>query len=383
MTSAASIAVRTLPGAFGALAVEGVRPAHAADAATVATFRELLAQHAVVCLRQPAPLDDGEARAIVSMIGPIKDPVGRTRDGGTLRYSEDRQIIDAGFVLTDELRAELGDINFGGLDSERPGLFETFHTDDTYTECPAAATVLFTRELPSSPGGATHFLDMRAAYASLEPELRARLIGLRAACSYNNRGVYAGRAAAEGLFEQLVDVSHPIVRSHPVTHGPSLYIDLDRATHVEGMFETEGRALLQLLQDHAEAHAPRYAHSWQTHDVLVWDNASVQHKAGGDFPVGEPRRFWRFMIEGQTPSRTRAVNAAIEAKKVELFADPTSRPDRRRHAPAQLNRARDAAGSTPGAGLECRFCWGILARRGDSPKRSRSDSQAGSVTVVS
>ena len=302
VTSAASIAVRTLPGAFGAVAVEGVRPADVADAATVATLRELLAQHAVVCIRQPEPLDDGEARAIASMIGPIKDPVGRTRDGGTLRYSEDRQIIDAGFVLTDELRAELGDINFGGLDSERPGLFETFHTDDTYTECPAAATVLHARELPSSPGGATHFLDMRAAYASLEPELRARLIGLRAACSYNNRGVFAGRAPAEGLFEQLVEVSHPIVRSHPVTRGPSLYIDLDRATHVEGMSETEGRALLQLLQDHAEAHAPRYAHSWQTHDVLVWDNASVQHKAGGDFPVGEPRRFWRFMIEGPVPA---------------------------------------------------------------------------------
>ena len=141
-----------------------------------------------------------------------------------------------------------------------------------------------------------------AAYASLEPELRARLIGLRAACSYNNRGVFAGRAPAEGLFEQLVEVSHPIVRSHPVTRGPSLYIDLDRATHVEGMSETEGRSLLQLLQDHAEAHARRYAHSWRTHDVLVWDNASVQHKAGGDFPVGEPRRFWRYMIEGPVPA---------------------------------------------------------------------------------
>jgi len=27
----------------------------------------------------------------------------------------------------------------------------------------------------------------------------------------------------------------------------------------------------------------------------------VQHKAGGDFPVGEPRNFWRYMIEGTTP----------------------------------------------------------------------------------
>jgi len=56
-----------------------------------------------------------------------------------------------------------------------------------------------------------------------------------------------------------------------------------------------------LPQDHAEQRAPRYAHRWQVHDVLVWDNASVQHKASGDFPMGEPRRFYRFMSAGSKP----------------------------------------------------------------------------------
>jgi alpha-ketoglutarate-dependent taurine dioxygenase len=64
---------------------------------------------------------------------------------------------------------------------------------------------------------------------------------------------------------------------------------------------SEGRALLQSLQDHAEQRGPRYAHEWQANDVLVWDNASVQHRAGGDFPVGEERRFWRYMVEGSKP----------------------------------------------------------------------------------
>ncbi len=288
-----------MPGEFGAVAVEGVRRGDAADAAEL---RALLAAHAVVCMRQDAPLSDEDARTVASMIGPIKDPVGRTRDGGMLRYSEERQIIDAGFVLTDELRAELGEVSFGGLDDQRPGLFETFHTDDTYTERPAAATVLHARELPSSPGGATHFLDMRAAYALLDPATRERLLGLRAANSYNNRGAFPPRVPAEGPLERLVDVSHPIVRAHPVTGGPALYIDLDRATHIERMPEPEGRALLQSLQNRAETHAPRYAHAWRPHDVLVWDNGSVQHKAGGDFPIGEPRRFWRFMIEGPVPT---------------------------------------------------------------------------------
>ena len=64
----------------------------------------------------------------------------------------------------------------------------------------------------------------------------------------------------------------------------------------------EGRALLQALQDHAESKAPRCRHDWRDHDVLVWDNASVQHKAAGDFARGQPRRFWRYMIAGERPA---------------------------------------------------------------------------------
>ena len=239
------------------------------------------------------------------MIGPIKDPIGTTRSGDLLRYSEDRQIIDAGFVLTDELRAELGELSFGG-DALRPGLFETFHTDDTYTERPALATVLHALELPQSPGGDTWFLDMRGAYRLLDDATRARLEGLRALHAYNNHGAFPPRVPAEGPYEELVDVVHPIVRAHSVNGLPSLYFDLDRATRVESMPESEGRALLQALQDHAEARAPRYAHKWQPHDVLIWDNSAVQHRASGDFPVGEPRRFWRYMIEGPVPTTYRS-----------------------------------------------------------------------------
>jgi alpha-ketoglutarate-dependent taurine dioxygenase len=290
-----------LPGDFGALEVLGATPDNAADDEIRAALRAALAKHAVLCLRQPEVLDEGGLRAIAEIFGPIKDPVGQAKDGTTLRYSDERQIIDAGFVLTDELRAELGDVNFGGLDTQRPGLFETFHTDDSYTEKPASATVLNARELPSDGGGPTWFLDMRAAYRTVEPEMRRRLLGLRALHRYNNGGVFPPRVAAEGPFEALVDVTYPIVRAHPVLGSPALYIDLDRATAIEGMEEREGRTLLQFLQDHAEQNAPTYSHSWRDHDVLVWDNASVQHRASGDFRLGEPRLFWRFMIEGSVP----------------------------------------------------------------------------------
>jgi alpha-ketoglutarate-dependent taurine dioxygenase len=268
--------------------------------ASAEELRAALWEHGVVFLHFDRALDDAEMRALAAKIGPVKDPVGRTRDGSLLRYSEDRQIIDAGFVLTDELREQLGDLKFGG-DSERPGLFETFHTDDSYVERPAAATVLHAQELPKSGGGPTCFIDMRAAYTLLDPAQQKELLGLRAVNTFNNHNAFPPRVSAEGPFEALVDVLHPIVRAHPVTGVPALYIDLDRASHIDGMPIAEGRALLQSLQDHAEQHAPRYEHQWHDHDVLMWDNAAVQHKASGDFPVGEPRRFWRYMIEGTIP----------------------------------------------------------------------------------
>jgi taurine dioxygenase len=204
--------------------------------------------------------------------------------------------------MTDEIRAKLGDLQFGGLDDERPGLFETFHCDDTYTAKPAAATVLHARELPPSGGGPTIFLDMRAAWEMLDSATRARLRNLRVVYAYNNEDAFPPRRAASGPADVLEEVSHPLVRTHPVAGTEALFLDLDRARHIDGLPVAEGRALLQELQDHAEKNGPRCQHDWQDYDVLVWDNASVQHKAGGNFRKGEPRRFWRYMIDGGVPA---------------------------------------------------------------------------------
>ena len=290
-----------VPDGLAAVVVEGVHPDRdATDDSVGRWLRDLLAEHAVVCLRLPAPLTDEEHRALVSMIGRLKDPVGVDVDGLPLRYGDERQVIDSGFVLTDEIRTRLGDVTLGG-DDLRPGLFEFFHTDDSYVDRPAAVTVLHARALPSGPGGATSFIDMRAAYHQLTPDEQHRLVGLHAIHAYNNRGAFPPRSSAEGALERLVEVSHPVVRAHPTTGAPALYFDLDRARHIDGMPVADGRALLQSLQDRAEQDAPRYDHDWLPHDVLFWDNASVQHKAGGDFAVGEPRRFWRYMTEGSAP----------------------------------------------------------------------------------
>jgi len=285
------------PQAFGIAEVVRFEPSKSGTA----KLRAALTRHGVICLRLYRALEEDEFFAVAELFGPVKDPVARAKDGTPFRYDQPRQIIDSGFVLTDEIRARLGDLSFGGLDDRRPGLFETYHCDDTYTAEPAIATVLHALDLPPSGGGPTHFLDMRAAYELLDEANRERIAALRVCYAYNNEGAFPTRRSAHGPADALEDVFHPLVRTHPSAATRALFLDLDRAKHIEGMPAAEGRELLQALQDHAEAHAPHCAHDWRDHDVLVWDNASVQHKAGGNFKLGEPRRFWRCMIAGTRP----------------------------------------------------------------------------------
>ena len=266
-----------------------------------ASLRAALAGQGMVCVQLSRALQDAELQSLAGLFGPIKDPVGCARDGSCFRYSERRQVIDTGFILTDEVRKKLGDVTFGGMDDERPGLFETYHCDDTFAERPAGATVLHARQLPPSGGGPTCFIDMRAAYQRLDAETRSRIQELRVVYAYNNENAFPPRRSASGAADVLEEVSHPLVRTHPVAGTRSLFLDLDRASRVEHVPIAEGRKLLQELQDHAEANAPRFEHDWRSHDVLVWDNASVQHKASGNFVRGEPRRFWRYMIAGDRP----------------------------------------------------------------------------------
>lgn len=289
-------------GEFGVAEVTGYDPSEPPPGERGA-IADALANHGVLCLRMPRALTDEEFQAVTRLFGPIKDPIGRTVDGDELRYNTMRQTIDSGFVMTDEVRARLGDVSFGGLDDERPGLFETYHCDDTFAEQPASATVLHARQLPASGGGPTCFIDMRVALAMLPADTRSSIDTLTVRYGYDNGGAFPPRQAATDEARILVDVFHPLVRTHARAGTASLFLDLDRAKFIEGMDVNDGQALLQSLQDHAEAKAPFAAHDWQAHDVLIWDNASVQHKASGNFKVGESRRFWRYMVEGERPRR--------------------------------------------------------------------------------
>jgi taurine dioxygenase len=293
------------PRGFGAEVCSLTISAAMDDAETKQLMREAIDRHGVLCLRFGVQLDDTQLRGVVECFGPIKDRVGRCRDGVVRPYTaaSPGSRIDEQINVLDTSRGADGG---GG-----PGA-TNWHTDDSYCEVPCGYTALHPRELPPSGGGGTQFLNMRHAYEALPPETQRQLEGMRgvhwqasttAARALFGRGTPGPDSPKSFDLTNLVDVTHPLVRTHPNTGRKALYMNLDRMMCIEGMSVEESAPLLNHLEYFAEQAGTRYVHKWEQGDVVVWDNRCVQHRAAPKATVrpGERRVMWQMMVDGEVP----------------------------------------------------------------------------------
>jgi alpha-ketoglutarate-dependent taurine dioxygenase len=189
------------------------------------------------------------------------------------------------------------------VDPSHPGLTilkgnEGWHTDSSYMKVAAKASMLSARVVPSI-GGTTEWADMRAAYGVLSDEMKAFVGGLSAFHSivYSQRKM--GYAVVPGSYGHDEDdpPRRPLVKIHPVTGRPSLFIGR-HAYGLEGMTDEESTAFLDGLVELA-CQAPRvYAHPWQVGDLVVWDNRCVLHRAR-PWDLREPRSMLHTRIKGE------------------------------------------------------------------------------------
>ena len=96
-----------------------------------------------------------------------------------------------------------------------------FHTDYSYLQVPARATMLYSLEVPKS-GGNTLFANQYAAYDGLSDAMKQAIASLVAIHHYGNRKEMndASRIAASPLTPEqkakMPLITHPLVRAHPV-----------------------------------------------------------------------------------------------------------------------------------------------------------------------
>jgi alpha-ketoglutarate-dependent taurine dioxygenase len=156
---------------------------------------------------------------------------------------------------------------------------EGWHTDSSYMPVSAKASVLSAQVVPAR-GGQTEWADMRAAYQALEPALRERIATLAAHHSIHYSQSRIGFGAGYAGYGADVEKPplRPLVKRHPVTGRPSLFIG--RHAHgIPGLAPAESERLLDELMDFACRPPRTHEHTWQPGDVAIWDNRCVLHRA--------------------------------------------------------------------------------------------------------
>ena len=179
---------------------------------------------------------------------------------------------------------------------------ETWHTDMSYAERPAGATMLYAVEVPVLHGlglGDTCFASAAAAWDALPCAMQEEIRDMRGLFDFRGRK-RSSPVSAEDI-AQYPPVEHPIVRTHPRTGRKSLYIVRDDCTGIVGKDEETSRGLVEALADHIVRTEFIYQHRWEVGDVVVWDNCTVQHRAIMDYDLPQRRLMWRTTIKGDIP----------------------------------------------------------------------------------
>ena len=162
---------------------------------------------------------------------------------------------------------------FGGSD---------WHSDVTFQNPCGLVSVLHAKELPPN-GGDTGFANTIAAYSSLSPGMQTLAENLNGVHSYNGRGRpdHPEKTAI-----------HPIVKRHPLTGEKGLYINRMFVTRFDGMTPEESEPLIDFFDRHITRMEFTCRVSWQTGQVVIWDNRFTLHYPINDF-TGYRRRLLR------------------------------------------------------------------------------------------
>jgi alpha-ketoglutarate-dependent 2,4-dichlorophenoxyacetate dioxygenase len=154
---------------------------------------------------------------------------------------------------------------------------QLWHTDSSFKQHPALASVLSARIIPPT-GGETQFVSQRAAWARLLEAKKAQLFD---ACVWHDyahsRGQIAPHLASERERAAMPPACWRIRWRNPVNGRDSFYL-ASHAYAIEGMPDAESKALLAELKEHITDPAHAYTHEWQAGDVVMWDNRTSMHR---------------------------------------------------------------------------------------------------------
>jgi taurine dioxygenase len=284
MTALATLATRRLSDVAGA-EITGVDLARPLTPALRDAIMAAFLEHQLLVFRDQR-LSQDQQHALTLHFGEIEGHVSRQADGSRTPIVHMVSNLD-----------EQG--NPTATPHERGNYF--WHTDKSYHAEPSLLTILHAIELPPD-GGDTQFASAAAGYAALPEETKREIAGLRVVHSWEaSRRNAGGRLATEEEIRERPPVVHPLVRTHPDTGVRTLYLGL-HTSHVVGMAEAEGRALLDRLLAHTTQPSFVHVHHWRAGDLVMWDNRCLLHRALRNYEMSTQRRvLQRTVVKGTAP----------------------------------------------------------------------------------
>jgi taurine dioxygenase len=273
------IEVRPLSPAIGA-EIAGVDLSKPLDDGTYETLHSALLEHLVIFFRDQVMTPDQQV-AFAERFGRIEDP-----------HPVFDKLEENPKVTVLETLGETGIYN------------DTWHTDVTFKPRPAMGTILLGRDVPVC-GGDTLFASLYAAYDALSERMKDFLQGLTATHDFlyafgNTVMRKSGPDRYVELKKQYPSVSHPVIRSHPETGRPMLFVNETFTVKINELSDTESAALLTMLVNHVKRPEFQVRFRWRNGSLAFWDNRCTQHYAAKDY-LPHHRLMHRITLLGDAP----------------------------------------------------------------------------------
>jgi alpha-ketoglutarate-dependent 2,4-dichlorophenoxyacetate dioxygenase len=244
--------------------------------------RAAFEEHSLLLFRDQQVSDDVQA-AFSRAFGPLEIVKTGSVGVGTF-YSRLNNLARDGSVVPDTHRQAL---------AARAN--QLWHTDSSFKNTPALASVLSSRTLPKL-GGETEFVSMRLAWERLPSERQVQLRDLVVRHSYAaSRDQIDPQLMTQAERDELPPVRWRMTWRNPANDRRALYL-ASHAFAVDGMGDHEGRALIAEIIAAATRPEAMYRHAWRTGDVLMWDNRATMHR-GRPWPAGQARVMVRTTVQ--------------------------------------------------------------------------------------
>jgi len=183
-----------------------------------------------------------------------------------------------------------------------------WHTDVSYIEKPHAISLLRSVDIPTC-GGDTLFCDLSSSYETLSIGMKQylnKLEGVHKSTPFSYVG-YPYDNVNKNMCQTYCDnimnnppIIHPIVRLHPRTNKPNLFVNPAYTSHVKNIPKIESNHILSMIYEHCLQPEYTLRIKWNNNVLVIFDNTNTMHYATDDYKNYE-RIMKRITICGEHP----------------------------------------------------------------------------------